>query len=142
MTAPVAMIEAEAYKLGFRAVWIRDESLFLPSGDWVRVFAAGLPSALEPCGIDCDDFAIGAVHFANVALKRSGHRSGHSFGYADGIVGAEYRTILNVTGRHAFNLCRTHENEWLLIEPQAGRVESLADARGRGAVIDLGRLFL
>lgn len=142
MTAPVAMIEAEAYKLGFRAVWTRDESLFLPSGDWVREFAAGLPSALAPCGIDCDDFAIGAVHFANVAAKRTGRFCGHSFGYADGIVGAPYHNLLNVTGRHAFNVCRTYENEWLLIEPQTGRVEPLADACSRGAVADLGRLFI
>lgn len=145
MTAPVSMVEREAYAIGFSQVWTRDESLFLPSGEWVREFAAGLPSALKPCGIDCDDYAIGAVHFANVALKRTGRGCGHSFAYAEGTIAEPYFSLLPNAyplGPHAFNVCRTYENEWLLIEPQTGRVEPLADARRRGALPLLGRMFV
>jgi hypothetical protein len=144
MTAPVSMIEREAYLQGFRSVWMRDESLFLPSSDWVREFAEGLPAALAPCGIDCDDYAIGAVHFANVALKRAGKLTGHSFGYAEVTIAPAYARLLPTTqfGKHACNVCRTLENEWLLIEPQTGRFEYLADARNLGFVTDLGRLFI
>lgn len=146
MTAPLSMIEAEAYRLGFASVVSRDESLFLPTGDWVREFAAGLPAALKPTAIDCDDFAIGAVHFANVALGRSGRRCGHSFGYAVGSVTSAYGSIFlpGITGTvaHAFNLVRTLENEWLIVEPQTGTVESLPYARVRGAVPNLRFLWL
>lgn len=139
------MVEREAYPLGFEQVLMRDDTIFLPSGEWVREFAAGLPLALKSCGIDCDDYALGAVHFANVALKRTGKRTGHSFGYATGTIEAPYRTLLpgaEPLGPHAFNVCRTYENEWLLIEPQTGLVESLADTRRRGALPFLGILWM
>lgn len=145
MTAPVSMIEREAYLQGFMQVIVRDETIFLPSGEWVREFAAGLPAALAPCGIDCDDYAIGAVHFANIALKRAGKRTGHAFGYATAKVAGPYRTLLPgsaPTGGHAFNVVRTLENEWLVVEPQTGRVEPLADARRRGAFDSLDLLWL
>jgi len=145
MTAPVSMIEQEAYKMGFMQVVVRDETLFLPSGEWVREFAAGLPTALGPCGIDCDDYAIGAVHYSNIALKRTGKRCGHSFGYATGVIAGPYRSLLpgaDQSGPHGFNLVRTLENEWLLVEPQTGLVEPLADARRRGAVVDLGLFWV
>lgn len=139
------MIEQEAYRQGFLQVIVRDETMLLPSGDWVREFAPGLPAVLKDCGIDCDDYAIGAVHYANIALKRTGKRIGHSFGYATGTIAAPYLTLLPgaaTFGAHAFNVCRTLENEWLLIEPQTGLVESLGDVRRRGALSSLGLLWV
>lgn len=152
MTLTAPQIEQAAYTLGFSEIIARDSVYLLPSKDWVIEFAKGLPSVLDPCGMDCDDYALGAVHYANIACKKAGHprTQGHTFGWAGGVVNPAWLFHLanpfsdpsNFSGPHAFNLCLTNENQWLVIEPQTGRVADLATLRVAGALDSLDILWL